>query len=111
MRALFDEREIIDLTEPLPDFHELRGEQFAKQWADADISKIIAPSSNLRAVAGIVAMFGMIKRLLHEPGEWLGPVIVDLVPDYFDQLGAQSENVERPTPNVQRPTLECLIGR
>jgi hypothetical protein len=94
-----------------PNFRELGGEQFAEEWADTDIGKIIAATSDRGAIAGVVAMFGMIERLLHEPGKRLWTVIVDLAPNDLDQLSVQSENVERATPNVQRSTAVCLIGR
>ena len=78
MRALLDECEVVDLAEPLPNFGELGHEQLTKQRTNADVGEIIAASTDCRPVARIIAVLGMIKRLLHEPGEWLRADVVDL---------------------------------
>ena len=101
MRALFDDEEVIDLTEPFPDLRELHGEQFTKERTNADVREIIAAPSDCGAVAGIITLLGMIKRLGHEPGERLWPALFDFCADAFKELSLQSENVQRPTPNVQ----------
>src|SRR6266481_4863565 len=69
VRALFDYHEIVDLAESLPDFDKLSAEQLPKQRANADIGKIIARSSNRAATGGIISMFGMVERPVHEPGK------------------------------------------
>ena len=51
VRALFDDDEIVDLAEPLPNFGELRGEQPAEQRTDADVREIISLSSDRRSSA------------------------------------------------------------
>ena len=52
MRALFDDQKILGPAEPFPDFSELGGKQFTKEGSNTDVGKIIAASSNRRAVAG-----------------------------------------------------------
>jgi hypothetical protein len=44
--ALFDNDEIVDLTELVPYLNELRGQKLAKKGADTDVRKIIAFASN-----------------------------------------------------------------
>src|SRR6266513_699464 len=115
MRALFDDKEVvrhgqsvlwrIDFAEPFPDFSELRGKQFAKERTDADVREIIAASSDRGPVAGIITVLGMIKRLPHEPGEGLRASVFYYSTDELNELSVQSENVERPTPNVQYTSL------
>lgn len=95
MHALFDDRKVIDPAKALPDFGKLRRQQFSKERADTDVGKIIAASSDRCAVARIIAMFGMIKRLFHEPGERLRAALLDFSLNELDELGLQSENVER----------------
>ena len=65
-------------AEPFPNLRELGREQFPKERADADVGKVIAASPNLRAAGRVVAVFGMIKRLLHEPRERLRTARADL---------------------------------
>ena len=101
MRALFDDKEVFDLAETFPDLSELRGKQFAKERTDADVREIIAASSDRGPVAGIITVLGMIKRLLHEPGEGLRAAISNRVANELDELSLQSENVRRSTLNVQ----------
>src|SRR5580693_7539571 len=101
MRALLDDCEVVDPAES-PNLGELGGEQFAKKRADADVGKVIAASANLRAVARVIAIFGMIKRLLHEPRERLRATSLYFVANELNQFGLQSENVESLKPSVQR---------
>ncbi len=46
MRALFDDGEVVDFAEPLPNLRELGGEQLPEKRADADAGKIIPAASN-----------------------------------------------------------------
>src|SRR5437868_7008558 len=101
MRTLFDDKEIVDLAEPFPNLGELPGKQFAKEWTDANVREIIAASSNRSAVARIIALLRMVKRLLHEPGKGLWAAPLYFSADELDKLSLQLENVERPTSNVQ----------
>lgn len=96
MRALFDNKEIVDLPEPFPDFGELRGKQFPKERANADVREIIAAPSNRGAAARVIAVLGVIKRLLHEPGERLWAALFYFGANEFNELSLQSENVGRP---------------
>ena len=108
MRALLEDGEVVDLAESFPNFGKLGGEQFSKEWPDANVGKKIAASSDGRAIAGIVAVLGMIKCLFHEPGERLWAVLLDLCPNKLDKRSVQSENVQRPTPNVQFLKMQSL---
>ena len=111
MSALFDDKEAvrhgesvlwrIDLAETFPDLSELRGKQFAKERTNTDVREIIAASSDRGPIAGVITVLGMIKRLLHEPGEGLRAASFYFSTDELNELSVQSENVERPTPNVQ----------
>src|SRR2546423_15291219 len=85
MRALLDDDEVVDLAESLPNFGKLGGEQFSKEWPDANIGKKIAASSDGRAIAGIIAVLGMIKCLFHEPGERLWAALFYFCADPIDQ--------------------------
>src|ERR1700736_2463206 len=105
MRALFDDKKIVDLAEPFPDLGELRGKQFAKERTDADVREIIAASSDCSAVAGIIAVPRMIKRLLHEPGKGLRPMAADFLTNHFDQRRVRTLRTQYPTLNVQRSTF------
>src|SRR6266516_2928605 len=69
VRALFDDHEIVDLAELLPDLGKLRAQQLPEQRAYADVGEIIAFASNRAASGGIVSMLRMVERLLHEPGK------------------------------------------
>ena len=101
MRALVDNHEVLDFAKSLPDFRELRAQQVPKQRADAYVGEIITFPSNSAAARRIVSVLGMVQRLLHEPGEGLRPVCTDGLASQFSQRRIQSENVQRPTPNVQ----------
>src|SRR5437588_8753950 len=101
MRALLEDGEVVDLAELFPNLGKLGDEQFSKERSDADTGKKIAASSDDRAVTGIIAVLGMIERLFHEPGERLWAALLDLCPNKLDKRSVQSENVQRPTPNVQ----------
>src|SRR6266498_5075897 len=68
MRTLFDDDEIVDLAESLPDFGKLRRQQLSKHRADAHVSKIVAGFSNRAATGGIVTM----PRTLQHSGPMLG---------------------------------------
>ena len=121
MRALFNDKEIvrhgesvlwrIDLAEPLPDLGELRGQQITKERTNTDVREIIASSSDRGSIAGVITVLGMIKRLLHEPGEGLRAAPPYFSADELDKLSLQSENVERPTPNVQYSKCSTLNPR
>src|ERR1700693_1555409 len=102
MCALLDDKKIIGPAESFPNFGKLRGKQFAKDRTDADVREIIAGSSDCSPIAGIITVLGMIKGLLHEPGEGLRALLLDLAANQVTKLSVQSENVQRPTPNVQR---------
>src|SRR5438128_1899858 len=69
MRTLFNDYEVVDLSQLLPNFGKLRTEQLAEQRPHADVGKIIAVSSDRAAAGGIISVFWMVKRLLHKPGE------------------------------------------
>ena len=71
VRALLDEDEFISPAEPFPDFRELSGQQLAEERADAHICEIISAATNRAPARRIVSVLGMIKRLVHEPGEGL----------------------------------------
>src|SRR5438552_15042787 len=66
MRTLFDDDEIVDLAESLPDFGELRRQQLSKHRADAHASKIVAGFSNRAAPGGIVTLARMEQRAVDE---------------------------------------------
>ena len=66
MRTLFDDDEIVDLAESLPNFGKLRRQQLSKHRADAHVSKIVAGFSNRAATGGIVTMPRMVQRVVHE---------------------------------------------
>jgi len=101
MRALLDDKEIIDPAQSFPNLGELRRKQFTKERTDADVREIIAVSSDCSPIAGIITVLGMIKRLFHEPGEGLRTAISNRVANELDELSLQSENVQRPALNVQ----------
>ena len=79
MRALFGDDEIVDLAEPLPDLHELRGQQLPEERADTYAREIIAATANRGSAGRIITVFRVIKRLLHEPGKRDLTMIADLV--------------------------------
>jgi hypothetical protein len=56
---------------------------------------------NRAPAGGIVSVLGMVKRLLHEPGERLGAARTNCFANELDEFSLQLENVQRPTPNVQ----------
>src|ERR1043166_7317732 len=68
--TLFDDSEIVDLVETLPNFNEQHREKLAKQRPDADIREVIAPPSDRRAPARIIPVRRVIQCLLHKPGKW-----------------------------------------
>ena len=72
-----------------------------KEATDANVGEIIAAASNGRAIARVVTVLRMIKRLLHEPGERLRAIFVDLVANDLDERAIQSENVRCLMRNVQ----------
>src|SRR6266536_337904 len=98
--ALFDDDEIFHAAESLPHFSKLRGQKFPKQRAYADVREIIAFTSDCAAPRGIVSVLGMVECLLHEPGKRDRAVRTDGLTYQFGQHRIQSENVQRPTPNV-----------
>src|SRR6266487_1738838 len=69
LRALFGDDEIVDLAEPLPDLHELRGQQLPEERTNAYAREVIAAAANCCLAARVIAVPAMIKRLLHEPGK------------------------------------------
>src|SRR6476661_6358257 len=81
MRALLDNREVVDFAEPLPDFRELRPQQLPKQRADTHVSEIIALASNRAATRGIVSVLRMVEGLAHKPGERLRTTRADVLAD------------------------------
>ena len=85
MGRLFDNGEVVDRTEPVPNFSKLDCEKLPKEWADADICKKITTPANFGAAAGIVAVLGMIECLFHKPGERLRTPRADFSADDFDQ--------------------------
>src|ERR1700730_5288076 len=101
MCALFEDSEVVDAAKPFPDFGKLRGKESAEKRADAHVCKIVAAAPNRRPSARIISVRRMIECLFHEPGEGLRAVVADCFLDELDKLGLQSENVQRPTPNVQ----------
>ena len=84
MRALLEDRDVIDVFKTLPDFRELRGDQFAEKRADADVREIISAPADSSPVRRVIAVLRMIESLFHEPGERLRTVIVDLASDELD---------------------------
>jgi hypothetical protein len=105
VRALFDNDEVVDSAESFPKLRELRGEQFAEEWADADIGKIIAASSDRCAIARVIAVVGVIERLFHEPGERLGTALPDFIANKLDQFG-----LDQKTSNAKRRTSNAEVG-
>lgn len=107
MRALLDDGEIVGLAQSFPNLRELRGEQLPEERSDADVGKIVAASPNLRAIARIIAVHGMIKRLFHEPGEWLRTAGTDNVANELDEFDLQSGNLNdlRPTSNGESASI------
>ena len=113
VRALLDDGEVVELAagrvrptgglaEAFPHFDKLRGQQSPEERADADVGEIITAPSDGRAAGAVLAVFGMIKGLFHEPGEGLRAAGADCLADKFYKLGLQeAENVQRRTPNVQ----------
>src|SRR5438874_2629445 len=97
----FDNNEVVDLTETFPHFDELKCEELTKKWPNADVREIITAPTNRRPAARIIAVLGMIKGLLHKPGEGDRAVRADSIADELSQLWVQPENVQRRTPNVQ----------
>src|SRR6266571_3306094 len=49
LRALFGDDEIVDLAEPLPDLHELRGQQLPEERADTYAREVIAAAADRSA--------------------------------------------------------------
>ena len=107
MRTLLDDGEVVDLVESFPNFRELRDEQLSKERSDADVGKIVAASSDRRAVARIITVRRMVKCLFHEPGEWLRAAGADSVVNELDEFGLQSENFNalRPTSNGESAAI------
>ncbi len=101
MRALFDNDEIVDLAEPFPCLGKLCREQLPEERADADVCKIIAAPTNGGTAGRVIPVFGVIKRLLHKPGERDRSARVNGIANEFDEFRLQPENVQRQTPNVQ----------
>ena len=85
VRALLDEDEVVDLTESFPDFRELSGQQLTEDRTDAHICEIISAATDRAPARRIVSVLGMIKRLLHEPGEGLRAPRFDFGANKFDQ--------------------------
>ena len=102
---MFDDKEIVGLAEPFPDLDELRGKQFAKERTDTDVREIIAVPADCSAAAGVIAMLGMIKRLLHEPGERLWAALTNSRPNKVGQGFVGALWIQRSTFNVQRSTF------
>ena len=94
---LLNNDKIVDLAELLPDLGKLRAQQLPEQRADADIGEIITFSANHAVAGGIVSVLGMVKRLLHEPGERLRAAIANFVANEFDESGIPSLRAQRPT--------------
>jgi hypothetical protein len=94
---LLNNDKIVDFAELLPDLSELRHHQFSEERADADISEIITFSANHAVAGGIVSVLGMVKRLLHEPGERLRAAVANFVANEFDESGIPSLRAQRPT--------------
>ena len=101
MRALFDDDEVVDLSKPVPNFSELDGNEFAKKRTHADVGEIIAASSNFRAIAGIVTVFRMIERLVHEPGERLWAARQDVFSNHCDESGIAGAHSLNPSAYVK----------
>src|SRR5260370_36837614 len=111
VRALLDQNEVVDLTEPFPDLSELRGHQLPKNRPDAHICEIVAAAPNRALARGIISPLRMIKRLLHEPGKGNRAACANCFANELDEFSLQSENVQGPTrirkaaarkpPNVQ----------
>jgi len=79
----------------------LRNEQhvkcrYALGRADANVSEIIAFSSNRAAAGGIVSAPDD-KALFHEPGEGLWSVLANLGSDELNQRGVSGLRPQRPT--------------
>ena len=110
VRALLDNDEIVDSAESLPDFSKLRGQKFPEQRADAHVGEIIARSPNHAAPGGIVSVLRMIERQVHEPGKRDRAVRANGLTYQFGQHRIQSENVQRPTSNVQRPMINAEMA-
>src|ERR1043166_7868935 len=87
MRALLNNDEIVCPAELLPDFCELCRYQFPKKRADADVREIIAFATNRSAPARVIAMLGMIERLLHEPGKRDRATFSNLRANNFNECG------------------------
>src|SRR6266508_1188248 len=87
------------------DLGELHQHQLSKEGADADVSEIIAFAANRAAAGGIVSVLGMVKHLLHEPGEGLWSAIFNLFANELNQSGISSLCIQRLTLNVQRSTF------
>src|SRR6266480_7502400 len=84
--ALFDDSEIFHAAESLPHFSKLHGQKFPKQRAYADVREIIAFTSDCAAPGGIVSMFGMVERLVHETRTSTRPLLVDFSANASDQV-------------------------
>src|ERR1041384_4822696 len=82
--ALFDNHKVICLVEALPDFAELQSQQMSKQRSYAHVGEVISLASYDASARRIVAMFGMIQRLLHEPRKRLRAVILNPAATHLD---------------------------
>ena len=85
MRALFDDGEDLRAAQRRPHLGELRRQQPPEKRPDAHVGKVIPAPADRAAAGTVIAMFRVIERLLHEPGEGDGPMSADRFADVFDQ--------------------------
>src|SRR5689334_11998959 len=117
VRALLDDDKtvgtamVLRLTHSLPDFGKLRAPQAAKDRANADVGEVIAFAADGGAPTRVVAVLGVIKGLLHKPGERDRAALADVLADQIGQLGVQLENLQRPTSKVQSCQREFDVER
>src|SRR5260370_185926 len=71
--------------EPCAGLRELGSGKAAEERAEGDICEIISAASNRAPARGIISILGMIKRLLHEPGEGNRAAGFDFGTNTFDQ--------------------------
>ena len=77
MCALLNNDKVVDFAEFLPDLSELCHHQLPEKRPDADVSEKITLPANRAGAGGIVSVLGMVKHLLHKPGEGNWSVFFD----------------------------------
>ncbi len=100
VRALLHDLEVAGAPERFPHLGELPGKEAPEERADADAGEVIATAAEPRATGAVVAVLGMVERVLHEAGERERAAEADFGADGFRQ--SVVAGLQGGTSNVQR---------